>query len=1066
MAFPDSTAGARADLAQRREFGALREEVPLGSNFELHGGQIFVSGFMSPHTPYQRLLLNWDTGSGKTLAALAAAVKFVQDFRRRPAPSRRPHPTVTVVGFTRAVVVSELIRRPELGFVSRSELNELGRLAALAARAGLGTTEARRYSGFLGSLRRRLVDPERGGFFQFFGYREFANRLFLSTPLGIAKGFQVDSLVAEGEGTAASMALIARAEAAGLIRINSEVLDSLRQGLLIADEVHNVYNMRTRNLYGAALQFALDVFGDDGPRAIFMSATPLSGSPGEIVDLLNLLVPKRCLPGGRPLKRSNMFAGEQFAPGALALIEQLAAGRVSYRPVAPDAAGFAALEFEGEPLKLFGELAAGFSELPYLKFVLCPASPLHVKALAAERAGRATDLEPGAAALYDVVFPGPPDGELPALWREAPEQLARADPAWLRERGIALGDRLRDPPGGSWLAVNGPGGGLAAVSGKYARLLDDLLAAMTGPGKELIFHPYVRGAGVMFLANVLRANGFVERDGVATAATRCARCAQRQSKHGSAQGCDFAAARFGVLSGELDPSSRERILRDFNSPGNIAGNQMRVLLGSRIIQEGLNFMAVQRLYVASQPVDISALIQLLGRPRRRGAHSDLPPEERRVSVRIYVTTLSRRATSAAGASPEVVRLVRKMRAFLLIQEASRALRAGAVDSWLAPASATSLNGLAFTPAARPADPGELASYYAFGAARDDAARAARLIRTLFMRAPVWSRAAIAAELRGGLPGDPRTAAVYSEGLIDLALAQLTGSPPRSHGPSGGFQFAPHFRLDGAPVRIVAAGCSDGAPVYALAPLDEAGRPAIEPETLLHPARLPAGALVSLTAFLNNQPKNFGDEAAELLEGRLEPAAFLLQPAEVHYELCRRLLAGRRSAAGEKAAALYLAFGAWASANELKKLSAVLGRQVRAAYITERDVRAQTRDGETKLPLASLGRPVRPENSICVGYSEAGRGGAQRFKLRAPIQDLEGAGVRDARSLARGAVCSSRSREELAELCRRLKLAAGGKTAEICRRLLGELLARERKARPRGERWFFLFFEELPVIKVR
>ena len=36
-------------------------------------------------------------------------------------------------------------------------------------------------------------------------------------------------------------------------------------------------------------------------------ATPMTGSAAEVVDLLNLLIPKSELPGGLPLKRSDFF---------------------------------------------------------------------------------------------------------------------------------------------------------------------------------------------------------------------------------------------------------------------------------------------------------------------------------------------------------------------------------------------------------------------------------------------------------------------------------------------------------------------------------------------------------------------------------------------------------------------------------------------------------------------------------------------------------------------------------------------------------------------------------------
>ena len=50
---------------------------PALRGIHLHGSQLFVRGFLTPQTPYMRLLLNWQTGTGKSIAAIGIAQKFV-----------------------------------------------------------------------------------------------------------------------------------------------------------------------------------------------------------------------------------------------------------------------------------------------------------------------------------------------------------------------------------------------------------------------------------------------------------------------------------------------------------------------------------------------------------------------------------------------------------------------------------------------------------------------------------------------------------------------------------------------------------------------------------------------------------------------------------------------------------------------------------------------------------------------------------------------------------------------------------------------------------------------------
>jgi len=98
------------------------------------------------------------------------------------------------------------------------------------------------------------------------------------------------------------------------------------------------------NNYGIAIQYILDILGEHAPRAVFLSATPITGAAAEIVDLLNLLVPRSELPDMQPLKRSSLFTKTQSSfdedfdsfvisilkPGALEAISKLASGKVSY----------------------------------------------------------------------------------------------------------------------------------------------------------------------------------------------------------------------------------------------------------------------------------------------------------------------------------------------------------------------------------------------------------------------------------------------------------------------------------------------------------------------------------------------------------------------------------------------------------------------------------------------------------------------------------------------------------------------------------------------------------------
>lgn len=1111
-----------AELARRREFAALAPAagapgapaeagaaeaaaaaalgLPEGLRAPglLHAPQLFVAAFAASQTPYERLLLNWQPGTGKSLAAAAAALAYA----RGRAPGQRQ---VAVLGFTRAEIQNELLRRPELGLVSEAELAEWRRLQLLARQTG----EPRPYRGYVSTLKRRLTDSSRGGFFRFYGYREFVLQLLRRTPAGETARLEVGSLF-EGPAAAAA-ARVAAAEQAGLLRVNRGLLAELRRGLIIADEAHNLYNAAAANQYGAALQYVLDCYPPgEGPRALFLTATPLNGGAEEVVDLLNLLVPRRELPGGRPLARGDLFAPEGgLLPGALEQVAALAAGRVSFL-VDGDASAYPRRRLLGRGLRLQGR------PLPYLRFVPCPLAPRHAAAL--RRRGGAP-LGAGELALYDMVFPDPADpAEGAGLWAREPLQraLAGATAAQLQRAGMAAGPE--GEPEGPFLAMPR----LALWSGKYARLLADLGAALRrGEGKLLVYHPRVHTSGLLAAAAVLRAAGWGEPGLPATAGSLCSRCGRFQREHPeepakASRGCPgFVPARFVCQHGGMERGALEAANAAFGAASNLDGHEVRLLLGSRLITEGRNFQAVRDLYVLALPSDIPGLVQVFGRAVRKHSHAGLPPALREVGLHLYISvdpagegsggvasSEGGSASSEGGASGEggaggassdssdknagiageeppleaagleVELYAAKLREFLRIQEVEQALRRYAVDGFArAPLREASLEGLPQVWPPPPAGPLVDATARAYGHVRSEVADMRQAVQALLLARPCWTYGELWAALRSpaALHGGPYAPAMRDERCFALALQELQ---------SRGFA----TDLAGEPRLLVAAG-----PYLLLAPLDAAGGAVPDYGCYL---RLlpPPGSLVVGLAAARAPPAALEPDSrlGALLAGGLPvPLVLAEAPEEEHLALLQALVQAASAAApppalrpflegGGRPAELlrcYLDYGLLLTGAELGRHPAA-ARYARPArldllgYLDREGGRVLRADGGwARLALRDLGREPRfEENDLLVGYCEGGR-----FKLRPPRQrlreQLDSAG--DARLLARGAVCASRSRAELARLEGLLGLPPAAGAAGACRALLQELLRRERRSRTgaaglrKGLRWFYLFNEQLP-----
>lgn len=1182
---------------------AGRGGVPLLPGLQLHGAQRFVENFGGPDTPYGRLILNWQTGTGKTIAIIAIALRHVAEYRERAGTPPADRPTVFIVGFTRKIIQKEMLSHPEFGFASRAEIAETERLRRLGDQAGPQSLEARQYGAHLGGLRRRITDRARGGYFQFMGYREFAGRLVRVTRKGAAAGLTLQKVFGQPEAGDAggagetpggeAVARIARAVAAEELEVDEDILATLRRGFLAADEIHNTYNIQAKNNYGAAIQYALDRLEAEGPgvapRAVFATATMMTGSAPEIVDLLNLAIPRRALPGGRRLERGDFFSksgelaaaapgarqgrGARWAlrPGALERLGRLSAGRVTFL-LDTDEASYPRRIFEGEPLR-DGRTGAAIA---YLLFTPCPMSPFHARTLAHFAAARPADvpdpagegapdagrtfIPANAYALYDMAYPNPafPPGAAAEaggashglyLSGETPRLLLAAPADWRRAAGVEAEPRSGGAGAAAEIRIRGgflalePGAdappGLEAYSAKFARVVRDLLAIVrAGPGKAMVYHQRVRGAGVLQLLEILQANGFASETSIAGPGTLCAVCGVVKKAHGAAaaaaaaalrnpheglnssraaahKGHAYTPARVLVVHSELEPAGIERVLAKANDLSNLEGYEYRVLLGSKIMQEGRNLMAFREQLILSLPGDIPTLIQLLGRVSRNGSHSPLPPGQRDVRVRIYVTT------GGAGAeAPEPLRYAEKMQEYFPIQKINREFRRRAVDGPLrfgemsasgAVGPEPSLMALPYEPLAPPPGPfadagaGAQATFAAYGHGDREVATIVAVIRALFAVRPVWTYADLWAAVRtpgavAGLAADP---ASFGEESYALAVSRLGGHNP-------GLRVDPPEAAGALPLAAVPADFQivRAGRFYVLAPPPHpglggaaGGGPVVDIESYLRGDLPPARVRVRVSEYARaaRSAHNFQARLRRFEEdyapgGAPIEDALVAYPPKFHEELLRRLVEAEgppppRTAALGRATELYLRFRLLVPAAELRAhpegarlgfaaLDARPGGRALVGYVAARTVRlyvppsGRRRAEWLDIPREALAiGPRFVENDVVVGYT----GEEGQFKVRPPIQALAAEDVPDIRSLARGAVCRTRTRAEQESLARRLGAASrpearAATRGQLCALIQARLLDNEEAARNGGAegmvaglRWFYLLGERMPAV---
>lgn len=132
------------------------------------------------------------------------------------------------------------------------------------------------------------------------------------------------------------------------------------------------------------------------------------------------------------------------------------------------------------------------------------------------------------------------------------------------------------------------------------------------------------------------------------------------------------AKRYCIISGGVAPPDRVKILQMFNSSANMYGDIISCILISETGAEGLDFKHIREVHILEPYWDFARILQVQGRGIRKGGHSDLPESERNVKTYIYVSKANKKAQAhSAFKENETIdeRFLRNaMRKYRLIEE--------------------------------------------------------------------------------------------------------------------------------------------------------------------------------------------------------------------------------------------------------------------------------------------------------------------------------------------------------------------------------------------------------------
>ena len=468
----------------------LSDQINRSNYLRLLGHQLFTQNYMNPNTEYKRLHIKWSTGAGKTLGGLSIAMNFIKNYRLEKESGSLDIGSVFIIGFAERAFKNELLRYPEFGFMSNDEKIKLDKLKKLAA-AG-NKIDLEKYQELIIRIKKRFSNRKGNGFFRFFGYKAFVNRIFTASA-----DTNINDLSEEQIRTALSD---------GRIKYNEELLKEFKNSLIICDEIHNVYNSAEKNNWGVAIQAVLDK--EPSVRCVTLSATPLNNSPSEIVDLLNLLniAEKRIV-------RSDLFVNDkQLKPGALEKIAELSKGKFSFL-IDINPKYYPKILNYGDTLK----------EIPYLKFIRCPMSDFHYKTYKDVYTGA---LSHDSQYLVDFALPNPEDEKTGIFQTQQIKKLLTTAPQKWKDKNKI--DYIDDKIVGDILLKENIG----KYSNKYYKLLEEIESVIKNKqGKIFIYHNVVHMSGVLFIEQLLIKNGYLDEFSSSSDNTICVKCGRTRKQH-------------------------------------------------------------------------------------------------------------------------------------------------------------------------------------------------------------------------------------------------------------------------------------------------------------------------------------------------------------------------------------------------------------------------------------------------------------------------------------------------------------------------------------------------------
>ncbi|ARF09822.1 SNF2-like helicase [Indivirus ILV1] len=501
--------------------------------------------------------------------------------------------------------------------------------------------------------------------------------------------------------------------------ISIDRIYNLNNTLLIIDEAHNL----TGNAYGEALMKIIK--NSYNLRIVCLTATPMKNLGDDIVELLNFLRPH-----DSPIIRDKIFSSHKnhemiIKPGGIEYLKKMSSGYVSYLRGA-------------DPLTFAKRIDKGIIPpgLLFTKMTRC--SMLSFQRKIYDETIKIVDdtLDRRSGAVSNFAFPGLDDSKkLTGYYSndgiDTVKNQLKVNLELINKK-IAL-EILKDKNlenDTDLLYISDSGNTLSGKIFKMEYLknfsikfykalkkINRLIYSKKGARTAFVYSNLVR-AGIEIFQEILLMNDYLEYNEDPKAykiksTTRCYFCGKPYSEHqkekisnkriesqrmvsessteyvkpsGKMPEHEFHPATFLVVTGkssedsaDVIPEEKQFILKNvFSSLDNLDGKHIKLVLGSKVMTEGLSLQFVSEVHILDVYFNLGKVDQVIGRAIRHCSHFGLMSEKNpypEVNVYKYAVKLN----DNEGLSTEEELYKKAELKYLLIKKVERALKESSVD---------------------------------------------------------------------------------------------------------------------------------------------------------------------------------------------------------------------------------------------------------------------------------------------------------------------------------------------------------------------------------------------------